>query len=177
MRKVFLGFFVASLIFVLLLFWKDHHLSQKDETIPTVQDQQFLAKIKKDISFDKEIVLSVGPYEGLKNISLNNGVVISVDFESPAYIVIKGSTYYILIDYDFYMEITQEERKYVIAHEIGHAYYNLFSGIEAQKKADMFTLQYQYAKPGVIIDFMKKYCKSQEECQERINNVLSFKQG
>lgn len=148
----------------------------KGNTIPSVQDQQFLARIKKDISFSKDVVLSVGPYEGLKDINLNNGVVISVDFESPAYIAIRDSTYYILIDYDFYIKITEEERKYVIAHEMGHAHHGLFKGIEAQKTADVFALRFRYVKPEVIVGFLNRYCSLEEECQERIKNILNFKQ-
>lgn len=170
MAKQALRFFIILLGVILLSFGEV--TAGQDEAVPTIQDQQLVLKIKKDISFKEKIILSIGPYEGLKDIDLKNGVVISVDFESPAYIAILNSTYYILIDYDFYKKLTQEERRYVIAHEIGHAHTQLFRGIIAQKSADIFALR--YVGPDIIIGFLDKYCTAKFECNERLKNIIEF---
>ena len=172
MTRMVLGVFISFLVIFSPLLFGEATVGQKDETVPTIQDQRLVIKIKKDISFKEEIVLSIGPYDGLKDIDLKNGIVISVDFESPAYIAIRGSIYYLLIDYDFYKKLTLEERKYVIAHEIGHAYAQLFRGIAAQKSADIFALR--YVRPEVAIGFLDQYCTSKIEYDERVSNIKEF---
>ncbi len=171
--------FILSLIFSTSLSANQN----KNKGIPTQEDQEFLNKIVENIGFEDEIVISVGPYYKAQKISLTNGVVLVINnknFKAPSFLFFDRNVgiYYILIDYLFYKKFTIEEKKFVIAHEVGHAQNpNLRGSIVAEQKADEFALK--YVSIETAIDFLEKYSEADEEDlkRQRIENLHKVKQG
>ena len=149
--------------------------SKKQKIIPTSEDQEFVNKIRSDLGFNEEVILSVGPYYGLEKLNLSNGRIFSVGqdyLKTPSYLFFDdvGLVYYILIDYNFYKKINEAERRFVIAHEMGHSQNPaLRQSIVAEKAADLLALA--YVGPDVAIDFLNKYYVSQSERDQRIENI------
>src|SRR3989338_9828172 len=171
--------FIFSLIF-------NNSLSanqNKNKGISTQEDHEFLGRIIEDIGFKDEIVISVGPYYGAQKINLTNGVVLLInnkDFKAPSFLFFDRNVgvYYILIDYLFYKKFTAEERKFVIAHEVGHAQNpNMRGSIIAEQKADEFSLR--YVSIETAIGFLEKYSEADREDlkRQRIENLHKVKQG
>ena len=155
----------------------------KNKGVPTQEDLEFLDRIVEDIGFEDEIVISVGPYYKAQKINLTNGVVLLInnkDFKAPSFLFFDRNVgiYYILIDYIFYKNFTVEERKFVIAHEIGHAQNpDLRVSVLAEQKADAFALRYVSIETAV--NFLEKYSEPGEEDikRQRIENLHKAKQG
>lgn len=185
LRKYLFPSLALTSIFILaLIFPVSLSANQgKNNGVPTQEDQEFLNRIKENIGFEKEIVISVGPYYKAQKISLTNGAVLVIDsknFKAPSFLFYDDAAeiYYILIDYNFYKKFTVKERKFVIAHEVGHALNpNLRVSIVAEQKADEFALR--YVSIETAIDFLEKYSEPDEEDLkiQRIENLHKSKQG
>jgi hypothetical protein len=155
----------------------------KNKEVPTQEDREFMSRIIEDIGFEDEIVISVGPYYKAQKINLTNGVVLLInnkDFKAPSFLFFDRNVgvYYILIDYIFYKNFTVEERKFVIAHEIGHAQNpDLRVSILAEQKADEFARRYVSIETAV--NFLEKYSEPGEEDikRQRIENLYKVRQG
>lgn len=155
----------------------------KNRGVPIQEDNEFLNRVKEEIGFKQEIIISIGPYYKAQKISLTNGAVLVIDnkdFKAPSFLFYDGVTriYYILIDYLFYKKFTLEERKFVIAHEVGHALNpNLRGNMIAEQKADELALR--YVSIETIVNFLVKYSEPDEEDlkKQRIESLRKVKQG
>ncbi|MDO8496190.1 MAG: hypothetical protein Q7S43_01930 [bacterium] len=178
-RSALIYIFIFSLTFNTSLSGNQN----KNKGVPTQEDLEFLNKIVEEIGFEGEIIISVGPYYKAKKINLSNGVTLLInnkDFKAPSFLFFDGNVgvYYILIDYLFYKNFTAEEKKFVIAHEVGHAQNpNLRVSILAEQKADEFALR--YVSIETAIGFLEKYSEPDEEDikKQRIGNLHRVKQG
>ena len=138
---------------------------------PSDENVELVALIKKDLKLESvQVKVLIGPYdEKISSIGrllndLPNG-------------------YYVLVDWGFYEELTPEERKALIAHEMGHIQYTVrvhVYDLEAsvvQFGADMFAIR--YAGIDAVLSFLDKKCHDKDNlhCKLRLRDLNYVKKA
>lgn len=126
-----------------------------------------IAQIKNDMKIDKEVITLEGPYW------IASGILAASfpEFLPDEYSFLR---YYIVVDSDFYKNLNSEEKKAIIAHEMGHID-NIEEIIRLEIDAD--NLATKYVSPQISIDLLNKaisdkiFQKISKEYKLRMENL------
>jgi len=102
--------------------------------IPTYENRQFIARIKKDLRLNVPVIVLLGPY----------------DKKMGSARLVDGfpRNYYILVDKDFYRGLSDLEKRSLIGHELGHVVFAVkpkagdSEFVSLQIGADLFAARY-----------------------------------
>lgn len=140
---------------------------------------EFIGKIKEDNGLEShDITILIGPYYQTDAV-LGAQVLRDKHFSNK---------YYIVCDIDFYFLLNEDERKAIIAHEMGHivlnnanaqsgsnkARYYMDDVINQQILADNFALR--YVEVVVFMNTLKKVYTYNPEYTRRIYNLIIIQQ-
>lgn len=108
--------------------------------------EDVLVQIKNDLKIDKEIIILEGSYWIASRI-------LAASFPELQPNGYSFSRYYIVVDSDFYKNLSSEEKRGIIAHEMGHID-NIEILVQMQIGADSFATK--YVSPQTLIDLLNK---------------------
>lgn len=121
-------------------------------------DLIFINNLKDEAGFGQDINIIVGPYKKLYGDNFKYRLEKHLVFIEQAQSV--RETFLILFDKSFYYELSHEQRKGVLAHEMWHIF-NLSKGlirprVDEEKDADNYSIRY------VSIDVISDLCRQYE---------------
>lgn len=137
--------------------------------------EEVLIQIKDDLKTNKEVTVLV--LEGSYWVASGILAASFPELQPDGY---SFSRYYIVVDSDFYKSLNSEEKKAVIAHEMGH-----IDSMEKLLKIEMEvdSLATKYVSPQTFIDMLNKAIpdkdtrKISKEYKLRIENLEKLKQS
>lgn len=141
------------------------------------EDEEFIKNVCDDLGLKNEVVMIVGPYyvqsffERSKNYYLSrllSKYPVLVDPEDP--------TGRILMRESIYSELTPEERRAILAHELWHIHALVkegpkFAGFNINKEFKANRFAAQYVNPDVLIKLYRKYGDGSAEVQRLIDDL------
>lgn len=179
-EKTFVFIFIAALCYALINSWRypNNNISGSQQLVHENIDglDKFIYQIKENSKDDL-------PHLYKADIQIKmGGFYFSIGSVATMYPYGPGA-FYILVDIDFYKTLTLQEKKAMVAHEMGHVAYpnspkfptNILVVINSQIQADTFATK--YVSPDDVVSLIKKAADFNLEYKLRLDNLNKIKQG
>ena len=142
--------------------------------VTSEEDEEFIKKVCEDLGLENEITMIVGPYYIHSFFSQSQNYQLErLLSKHPIIVDPLDPTRRILMRESLYTEISKDERKAVIAHELWHidsrSKGRYVSDVNLEMEADRFAVRYIH--PDVLIRLLRKYGNDSASIHIRIQNL------